>query len=260
MVCGFVRARLCLSVCLSLISSHLLSLSLYPSYLPRAAARRWRAGRRCRWCTPRLSRAPHGTTPCSMSNTVTAWDAYCCSLTWVRGLTGPNTGTSRGASQPRRAQREAAARPWTLADVADAAAFDPQAVPAEHTALLYVRRGAALVPADGDAATRVQAGSTGRRPRRAVRNLCMDSTCAARQICICICICAGGKQRALRAQRRHGGAAQRRRRPAVRRAAAERRAAARAGRARGSDRDEHARRAAAGLPGAAGWHIPGRVA
>mmetsp|Transcript_32239 Transcript_32239/g.82149 ORF Transcript_32239/g.82149 Transcript_32239/m.82149 type:complete len:329 (-) Transcript_32239:162-1148(-) len=32
------------------------------------------------------------------------------------------------------------------------------AVPAEHTALLYVRRGAALVPADGDAATRVQAG------------------------------------------------------------------------------------------------------
>ena len=32
----------------------------------------------------------------------------------------------------------------------------PQAVPAEHTALLYVRRGAALVPADGDASTRVQ--------------------------------------------------------------------------------------------------------
>ena len=36
----------------------------------------------------------------------------------------------------------------------------PQAVPAEHTALLYVRRGAALVPADGDASTRVQAGCT----------------------------------------------------------------------------------------------------
>ena len=98
MVRGFVRARLSLSLSLSLISS--LSLSLYPSYLPRAAARRWRAGRRCRWCTPRLSRAPHGTTPCSMSNTVTAWDAYCCSLTWVRGLTGPNRDEPRslGAS------------------------------------------------------------------------------------------------------------------------------------------------------------------
>ena len=36
----------------------------------------------------------------------------------------------------------------------------PQAVPAEHTALLYVRRGAALVPADGDASTRVQAGDS----------------------------------------------------------------------------------------------------
>ena len=51
-------------------------------------------------------------------------------------------------------------------ETADAAAFDPQVVPAEHTALLYVRRGTALVPADGGASTRVQAGSTGRRKRR----------------------------------------------------------------------------------------------
>ena len=100
-----------------------ISLSLYHSIhlSPREAAGSWRAGHRCRWCTPRSILAPHGPTPRSMSNTVTAWDAYGCSLGYmgclVRGLTGPSrvlAGTSGVASETQglRGRRRHGRGPW----------------------------------------------------------------------------------------------------------------------------------------------------